>query len=223
MSEEDKQGFRLFRKSKPDADGPVRKTKSFKRIRGLLNGESRRDRLVRKAKERSAKSGQPAEADDQSTLYHVDVDERSVLSSPSQAAGAPGSLLGPDTGDAEPGKKTYMLKVVLLLMDPDSRRFELLQLEFDSLKALVSDVLAQIPISVTEEALRKQTYTGICGRDGKEMTPDKLLANFCKGNDVLVAVPSTVPAKECARLAKPILNDDKVVSMVRNLSWLSGL
>ena len=84
-------------------------------------------------------------------------------------------------------------------MDPDTRRFELLQLEFDSLRALVSDVLAQISVSVTEEALRLQTYTGITGRDGIEMTSSNLLAAFCKGNEVLVAIPDGVTAKTCAR------------------------
>lgn len=82
-------------------------------------------------------------------------------------------------------------------------------------KTVVSDVLAQIPVSVTEEALRVQSYTGIAARDGQEMLPSKLLANFIKGNEVLVAVPDGVPAKECVRLARPILSDTKVIQMVR--------
>lgn len=204
-----KSPFRIFRKKD---DSVVRKSKGFKRIRGLLSGESRKERRERKAKERAAKQNAPlankVEEDDASTIYNVDVEERSTATSKSGASTISGA-----TGDSE-NKKTYMLKVVLLLMDPESRRFELLQLEFDSLKALVSDVLAQIPVSVTEEALRKQTYTAICGQDEAEMSPDKLLATFCKGNDVLVAIPAGMPVKECARLARPILSDDKVVSMV---------
>ena len=78
----------------------------------------------------------------------------------------------------------------------------------------MSDVLAQIPVSVTEDALRLQTYTGIAARDGQEMLPSKLLATFIKGNEVLVAVPEGVPSKECVRLARPILSDTKVVQMV---------
>jgi len=173
---------------------PVRKTKSFKRIRGLLSG-----RKGSKKSSTPTKSGGGGE--EASTIYNVAVEDRSVATSASAAV--------------QGEKKPYMLKVVLLLMDPETRRFELLQLEFDSLKALVSDVLAQIPLSVTEEPLRKQTYTGICGRDGKEMSPDRLLASFCKGNDVLVAIPTSMPARECARLARPILGDEKVISMVR--------
>jgi hypothetical protein len=218
--EEKKSPFRRFRKGKDDGEeAVVRKTKTFKRIRGLLSGESRKQRRERKAKERAAKNANAPLAekadDDQSTVYNVDVEDRSVFSSKSAASSIATDQKDVDLAALEE-KKPYMLKVVLLLMDPETRRFELLQLEFDSLKALVSDVLAQIPVSVTEEALRKQTYTSICGQDGKEMSPDKLLSNFCKGNDVLVAIPTGIPAKECARLARPILSDEKVVAMV---SW----
>jgi hypothetical protein len=149
----------------------------------------------------------------------------------------------------------YILKVVVLLIDPVTRRFDLLPMEFDSLKALVSDVLAEIPVSFTEANhrrgrsrrlsqhpfalilnrqlhrwaclvrpqprqkinLRLQTFTGLVGKDGVEMAPTKLLATFCEGNDILVAIPDGIPAKESARLARPILSDKKVISMVRFL------
>jgi hypothetical protein len=110
-----------------------------------------------------------------------------------------------------------ILKIVLLLMDTKSRRFELLQLEFDSNKALVSDVLGQIPFSVTETSLCEQTYSSICRVDSTEIIATELLSKFCNGNEVLVAMPAGSTAKECVRLARPILSDDKVVSMVRNV------
>jgi len=219
---------RIFRKSKAEAGegGTVRKAKSFKRIRGFLTGESRKERRARKEAERKARNASapsvPEPGDDESTIYGVDVDERSIATAGATGT-SPTKMLGGGADEVTDdnlfagtgGTKPYMLKVVLLLMDPETRRFELLQLEFDSKKALVSDVLAQIPMSVTEDALRKQNYTGICGREGKEMTPQELLATFCTGNDVLVAIPQGLPAKECARLAKPILSDEKVVNMVR--------
>ena len=111
-------------------------------------------------------------------------------------------------------KKPYMLKIALLLVDAKTRRFELLQLEFDSDKALVSDALSQIPIHVTEKVLSSQTYTGVCGASGIERKRSVPLFDFCKGNDVLVAIPSGTSAEECARLAKPILSDEKVIGMV---------
>jgi hypothetical protein len=229
-----------------ETPGSVRKTKSFKRIRGFLSGESRKERRERKARKRAASAAAtpastasrdgrggalPAESEDDESFYDVDLEDRSIASSvatPVRKKKAQSSLLPQEKTEEEAMedheaffsssefKKPYLLKVVLLLMDPKTRRFELLQLEFDSLKALVSDVLAQVPVSVTEDALRKQTYTGICGHAGKEMTREKLLATFCHGNDVLVAVPTGTSSKEVARLAKPILGDDKVGAMVRD-------
>lgn len=200
----------------------IKKSKSFKRIRGFLKGESRKERKARKEAAKAAASGSTASAeirnadeDELSTIYGVDVDDRSVATG---AAGASANFLNNESlleeRKTDDAKKAFILKIVLLLMDPETRRFELLQLEFDSLKALVSDVLAQIPVSVTEEALRVQSYTGIAGKDGVEMVPSLLLATFCTGNEVLVAIPDGVPAKECARLARPILSDEKVVKMV---------
>jgi hypothetical protein len=230
VGEKTKSGLQRLFGSKGEAategsgDPLIRKTKSFKRIRGLLSGDSRKERREKKKAAKAAGvvsaagAGGTAPADDASTIYQVDVDERSVLTSRStptvpgalgEAKAEGGVAVAPETP-----KKPYLLKVVLLLMDPDTRRFELLQLEFDSLKALVSDVLSQIPVSVTEESLRVKMYAGITGRDGVEYRPDQLLSGFCKGNDILVAVPVGVTAKDCSRLARPILSDDKVVSMV---------
>jgi hypothetical protein len=188
----------------------VKKSTSFKRIRGFLKGKQKRKNEKKDAKASAARSV----GGDEESIYGVDVDERSVMSRATTNSKAISSIL--EAANANNGKerKSFLLKVVLLLMDPETRRFELLQLEFDSLKALVSDVLAQIPVSVTEEALRKQTYTGICGSDGKEMAETKLLAEFCQGNEVIVAIPAGIPAEECARLANTILSMEKVVARV---------
>ena len=110
--------------------------------------------------------------------------------------------------------KASSLEVILLLMDPSSRRFELLQLEFDSDKARVSDILAQIPLSVTEEAIRKQKYKGICDKNGNEQLESVPLVNFCRGMDVLIALPKSLSVEECSKLAYPILSDAKVLKMV---------
>ena len=109
------------------------------------------------------------------------------------------------------------IQVVLLLMDPASQRFELLQLEFDSNKALVSDVLRQVQHSATEKALRDTTYAGVCDREGLEMIAVMKLSTFCKGNDVVIAIPNGMTGKDTAKLARPILFDTKVKEMVRVL------
>lgn len=211
-------------RKEPSSPRNMYQAKSKKRfsIKGLLSGDSRKERKARQLQEARAnvnsssnvRSNIDAEAE---TVYQVDVDDRTI----SVVSGESKRTTGTDKtaeGFLSSAKKVFMLKVVLLLMDPETRRFELLQLEFDSDKALVSDVLTQIPVAVTEEVLKKQTYVGICGSSGSQMDSAVLLSDFCNGNDVLVAVPSGVPASECARLARPILNDEKVINMVR--FWL---
>jgi hypothetical protein len=116
---------------------------------------------------------------------------------------------------AEPSKaQAVSLELVLLLMDPATRRFELLQLEFDSDKARVSDILAQIPFSVTEDAIRQQEYEGVFDESAKKMDESVCLIDFCSGKKVLVALPKYVSVKECTRLARPILWDVQVEEMV---------
>ena len=106
------------------------------------------------------------------------------------------------------------LQLVLLLMDPSSRRFELLQLEFDSDKARVSDIIAQIPLSVTEEAIRNLSFTGVIDSSAQVMNGSVRLVDFCTGKTILVALPEGTTAKECMKLARPILCDKKVEQMV---------
>jgi hypothetical protein len=108
------------------------------------------------------------------------------------------------------------VQVVLLLMAISSRRFELLQLEFDPNKANVSDVLAQVSSAATEDELRSQKYTGICSIDGTELSAELLLKNVVHSeNEVMIALPEGATAFSCTKLAAPILNDPKVRSLVR--------
>ena len=107
------------------------------------------------------------------------------------------------------------LLIVLLLIDPVSLRFELLQLEFDSTIAKVSDTLAQVAGSVTEKAILNTEYRGVMDGTMTERSLETNLGEFCaKSKDVLVALPQGTSVAECARLARPILSDEKVVNLV---------
>lgn len=184
--------------SKKSSDASIRKSKSFKRIRGLLKGSKSKSKNVSKDLKEEANRNT---FDEGGTVYDVDVEDRSVM-----------------TRQTVEEAKPFLLKIVLLLMDPVTRRFELLQLEFDSLKATVNDILQQIPVSVTEEALRGQNYVAICGPDAKEKSSSEMLSNFCSGNEVFVAIPHGMQSRECVRLATPILSDDKVNQMVSHIT-----
>ncbi|KAG7339764.1 hypothetical protein IV203_028225 [Nitzschia inconspicua] len=116
------------------------------------------------------------------------------------------------------------LELVVLIMDPISQRFELLQLEFDSWKAKVSDLLTQIPISVTEPSLKEQPFVGVLDSHGSlQEGSTRLMEAF--GTDgsktirsttklVLVAKPEGMSTKETMRLAKPILTNTQVSKML---------
>lgn len=110
-------------------------------------------------------------------------------------------------------KAAKPLQIFVLLMDPTSRRFELLQLEFDANKATVGDIQHQIKHAATEKTLRDMVYEGVCDRTGIEMIASMKLLRFCNGGDVVMAMPKGMTGKETAKLAKPILNDPKVENM----------
>ena len=212
-------------------NGKKSKRKKLRLIRGLLTGESRRERRAKKEAELAAllaagRTPPPSVSladDEQETIYGVDVENQSTIRPPA----VPKQML-PDMEQEieaddfdEPSIMTddnslqdRALQVILLLMDPKTRRFELLQLEFDSNKAIVRDVLNQIHDSVTEEALRSQTYKGICDSTGQELYYSTRLCDVCTGSDVLIALPDDVDASDCARLARPILHDKNVIEMV---------
>ena len=219
-------------------DGVVKKNK-LHHIRGLLTGESRRERKAKKEADRAAAIAAGItppvtqsvidEDEDDETIYgvsNVETDSLTIGTPPGVSPLKTDSAAESDVEaepDLVPGDDDSIgraIQVILLLMDPKTRRFELLQLEFDSNKAVVRDVLSQVPHSVTEEALRKQNYTGVCDRTGQELYYSTRLSDVCTGSDILIALPSSVDARECASLAKPILQDRNVIEMVSSTKFV---
>jgi hypothetical protein len=104
-------------------------------------------------------------------------------------------------------------------MDPQTRRFELLQLEFDAQIAKVEDIFSQIPISATEPSLKNQTYVSICTPSGTEMDSSKELSEYVTKAAVVIAVPEfpdgSNGVESAVKMAKPILSNPKVARMVR--------
>ena len=112
-------------------------------------------------------------------------------------------------------KNSPRFKIVVLLLELKSRRFELMRLEFNPRNALVCHVVSHFSNPATESEFGKQTYQGICGHDGNEMPMNALIAQFCKPNQCFVAVPSGVTAQECAQLALPILTNPTVLDLLQ--------
>ena len=79
----------------------------------------------------------------------------------------------------------------------------------------MSDVLRQIQCSATETTLRDMNYVGVCDQSGMEMISSMKLSKFCKGDDIVLAMPDGMRGVDTAKLAGPILSDPKVEDMVR--------
>jgi len=109
-----------------------------------------------------------------------------------------------------------LMQIILLLMDPITRLFELIQLEF-KLKAVVTDILKKVPRFVNEEALGQLKFSGLCDCKGKELYSSTRLSDVCTGLDILIALPENFDGRECVKLARPILTDENVIEMFESI------
>lgn len=190
---------------------PVRGRKKkggMKRLKGFITGQSRREK--KRAKD-AAKTGSKSEyPDDASTLYGADLD--------ASVAGDAKSVSSASIATAAAKQPVYSdpVQIILLIMDPASRRFELLHLEFDSANSKVSDIFAQIPDSATEEVLQKATYRAVITPKGEELKSDSNLSEVAERVAVVIAVPESneESLEKCASMAIPILTNPKVHKMV---------
>lgn len=123
--------------------------------------------------------------------------------------------------DDEPGDLMLPVALVLLLVDPETLRFELLQLDLENpQEAKVSDVLDQIKESVTEPAIQALEFHSLVDRKGGQFSAStalaKALTNRKRSKDILVGLSKGVTTEHCGRLARPILGDSKVIGMLQS-------
>lgn len=207
-----------------DSGNTKPRSRSRSRIRRVKNGEekpigSRLRKLFTGRSHKGSKSvGASASVASDSVAPAVSAEPVVAPIKPKEEA----TVETPVTEKPEGESEIPSLQLVLLLLDPSTRRFELLQLEFDSMRARVVDIIAQIPMSVTEEAIKKQQYEGVISETSKLMDPTIRLVDFCKEKQVLVALPAGLAVKECVRLARPILSDAQVLKMVGNCNLCFG-
>jgi len=209
------------------------KLKSFK---GFITGKSRRERRASSSKALSLSPTEDSTAsfpepilstvpsvdsrvnDDMETVYGMELDNASSVSEHNAHKVADGPSRTSSTA----------VDIVLLLMDNETRRFELLQVDLDSPTARVKDILVKIPDHATEPSLKFQTFGIVCDRHGQIMDTEKSLADFFtvladtsnahhQHTFLLLAVTSKnndLKGADCAKLAKPILTHSKIAKMV---------
>lgn len=124
-------------------------------------------------------------------------------------------------------QKGVMGRVLVLLMDPPSKQYELTSLPYP----LVSNedgnigptqlkiLLGLVGQSASYEPLKYKTYKAFMRPEDKEgMDNEKTILDykFIK-DEVLVSIPEGYTAEECARFAKPILQDKRLVRLLKKL------
>ena len=112
--------------------------------------------------------------------------------------------------------------VLILLIDIDSKRFELLTLDHDV--HTVQDCLQQIPLCATDPFLKQQQeYVGLCDPMRMMMEPPYSKSTLgtkeervpFSSSHMFVAIPKHKTAYECVTLARSILATQAVVQTVR--------
>jgi hypothetical protein len=116
------------------------------------------------------------------------------------------------------------IKIFLLLLEPESKIFERIQLQFPVRNTTLADVLKLIPMNATETALARQHYIGITrprrraepvtnlklpatvysGREPEKCATTTTTANIVHG-EIILAIPAAASAREIVRLSKQIL------------------
>uniref|UniRef100_A0A7S1FUK9 Uncharacterized protein n=1 Tax=Corethron hystrix TaxID=216773 RepID=A0A7S1FUK9_9STRA len=108
------------------------------------------------------------------------------------------------------GATDNLLKIIALVMEPVACHFELLLLQVNH-ETTVVGAIDQLRIVASKKLFGKQLYVGLCRIDGREILNNVPLATYGLDlGEVLVAIPKGLSALSCSLLAKPILRDSRM-------------
>lgn len=124
-------------------------------------------------------------------------------------------------------QKGVMGRVLVLLMDPPSKQYELTSLPYPLVSngngivgpTQLKTLLELVAKSASFEPLRQKTYKAFMRPDDAEgMDNEKTILDYILTKDeVLVSIPEGYNAEECARFSKPILQDKRLVKLLKKL------
>jgi hypothetical protein len=114
------------------------------------------------------------------------------------------------------------VEIFLLLIEPKSKIFELIELSYPRRTTTIAKILKMIPKNVSDPVLAEQKYVGLC-RPKKNSEPITELkayasnsatvsgptANICQG-DIFVAIPANTSSRQMIHLAKPIVSNPHI-------------
>ena len=121
-------------------------------------------------------------------------------------------------GPTSPFQPPSRNRIFLLLLEPNKKVFELIQVEYDAKTATIGYILGLIKLHASEQALVRQKHVGLIRpRDDVELTDRTMLATSqgrIKHGEVLIPLPEDCRSSKCRRLAKTILKTPSVVKLL---------
>mmetsp|Transcript_46987 Transcript_46987/g.114645 ORF Transcript_46987/g.114645 Transcript_46987/m.114645 type:complete len:597 (-) Transcript_46987:125-1915(-) len=122
-------------------------------------------------------------------------------------------------------------KIFILLLQPEKKTFELIQLVYSPNDTTIGDIITMIPSNATEPVLGNQTYIGLCRpKTQQEITDKELLASESRPGivsakitlgEILVAIPEGHTGSEMSVLAKQILSNPKIIKLLKRADPLA--
>ncbi|CAB9518952.1 expressed unknown protein [Seminavis robusta] len=187
---------------------------------------------MRRNSNASSTKGKPTAVQDDPAVCNGSATASSYKkSSPSSSSGIASSPPVPAPPRPPPIVAAEMTKIFVLLLEPKTKTFELIQLVYPSAITTIGDILRLIPQHATELALGSQKYVGLCRpKDEQELSDLTVLAsasaaaagtgknlkcaNICAG-EILVAMPNDYTVAEVARFSQAILTNRRFTKLLR--------
>mmetsp|Transcript_22223 Transcript_22223/g.31858 ORF Transcript_22223/g.31858 Transcript_22223/m.31858 type:complete len:398 (+) Transcript_22223:297-1490(+) len=114
---------------------------------------------------------------------------------------------------------TDCCRAIILLLSPKDRKFEFVHVSYHLYeRSSVASIVEQIRVLATDKALKSQKYTGLlradCGREMVHSAP--IQAYHLKNDSLLVAVIGNMHSGSMMKMAKPLLENKRIIRAVRN-------
>jgi hypothetical protein len=137
---------------------------------------------------------------------------------------------------ADLGDQSESVKIFVLLLQPSDKIFELIQLTYPREGTTLGSILEMIPGNATEAVLASQSYIGItrprkrspdfCDRTLTVSDPLTSSSNYhsigLEAGEIVIALPKGFSHYELVRLAKKILSNERIQSLLERSSARIG-
>eukprot|EP00339_Tiarina_fusa_P022053 CAMPEP_0117069636 /NCGR_PEP_ID=MMETSP0472-20121206/48861_1 /TAXON_ID=693140 ORGANISM="Tiarina fusus, Strain LIS" /NCGR_SAMPLE_ID=MMETSP0472 /ASSEMBLY_ACC=CAM_ASM_000603 /LENGTH=625 /DNA_ID=CAMNT_0004792293 /DNA_START=230 /DNA_END=2108 /DNA_ORIENTATION=+ len=168
-------------------------------------------------------------ASDQGGVYPPSSSERKGKEGSSRRASEPFGRRSSGSRIRKQDPNAY--KIFILLLQPESKIFELIQLIYNPNDTSVGNILTMIPENATEAALGSQDYVGLCRpKTQEELLEKDILASEARPGlvsakitlgEILVAIPKGFTGQDVSTLSKQILANPKIVKLLKRADPLA--